>query len=175
MTALRDRLIWIIDHLVTDRGRYSKLEALTDIPASKWKMMYTGNTKPSAEMLPAILRLAPEYTFWALHGEVKESDKETVQYDPATEQLERAKTRAKEKLIDRDPAFLRQPHGQQQAKIAELAKELLESGSNNAWHDFTETYRVALDQELDKKNAENQKTAARTQTAKRPPKQLPKR
>lgn len=66
--ALRERFLFIIEMWAADRYRYEWLENHTGIPAARWQNVLLEKQFPTLEMLIAVCKSRPDYTYWLIHG-----------------------------------------------------------------------------------------------------------
>lgn len=65
---LRERFLFAIEMWAADKYRYEWLENRTGIPAARWQNVLLEKQFPTLEMLIAVCKHRPDYTYWLMHG-----------------------------------------------------------------------------------------------------------
>jgi hypothetical protein len=68
MQTLSKRMMSVVHEKTTEYRRFKQLEDATGIPADNWKNWLYGRQRPTAEMIEAVGRTWPEYSFWIISG-----------------------------------------------------------------------------------------------------------
>lgn len=68
MNEARERLIFLVEGMTTDRGKYGWLEGHTRIAASRWQNVLLRRTQPTIDMYIAIIGMNQEYSEWLMLG-----------------------------------------------------------------------------------------------------------
>jgi hypothetical protein len=63
---LRERVLFILEHWESGRGKYGHYESVTGIPASRWQNMCLGKQLPTLDMVMAIAQRNPWVAEWLL-------------------------------------------------------------------------------------------------------------
>lgn len=79
-SALRDRLMELIDRLTIESRRFRQLDEWTRCPADSWRKFYVGRQRCTEEMLEGLCRNFPSLSMWIVTGK---HDYANQQYDPA--------------------------------------------------------------------------------------------
>lgn len=68
METLRERFLYLIEIWASDTHRYAWLEKRTGIPGPRWQNVILEKQLPTLEMLIAVCKHLPPYTYWLMHG-----------------------------------------------------------------------------------------------------------
>lgn len=67
-TTIEDRVILVLRAAEDGYGFWKRLEEQTGISAARWRKVFTGQQRPTPDILQALCRLKPEYAFWIATG-----------------------------------------------------------------------------------------------------------
>lgn len=98
-TALRDRLIFLLDDLAPNRGKYAYLESRTGISAASWQNLYLEKQMPTLDMILAVSEYRYPYLSWLITGQDPT--------DASAQQMSRAPTDEKWEAFRSHRAWLR--------------------------------------------------------------------
>jgi hypothetical protein len=72
MDTLHERLRTVIAAHTHETRRFKELEEKTGISTATWKTYWSRGSRPSAELIEAVVKLWPEYGLWIATGEADE-------------------------------------------------------------------------------------------------------
>lgn len=73
MHTISDRMKRLIDAWIPQRGRFKKLEEISEIPADHWKNFWHGKQRAHEYMIQSLTRAWPEYALWLVTGIYEEA------------------------------------------------------------------------------------------------------
>jgi hypothetical protein len=79
VAEMRERMIFLLQDVSPNRGRYTYLEECTGLSAARWQNLFLKRLYPSMDMLYAAISLKPAYKEWLIfgpHGLREGTDKE---------------------------------------------------------------------------------------------------
>jgi hypothetical protein len=65
---LRERMIFLLQDVSPNRGRYAYLEEITGISAARWQNLFLRRLYPSMDMVYAAMHLKHMHRDWLVHG-----------------------------------------------------------------------------------------------------------
>lgn len=152
MDTLHERLRTVIAAHTHETRRFKELEERTGIATATWKTYWSRGSRPSAELIEAVVKLWPEYGLWIATGE---SDEEYGHLSPQTKNVAcnahaYLQSSMTEKRLARAILHRKYTDSDLDAQTPERQKEVIERYLSSAHHlikdqdDTTGEYKAAV-------------------------------